>query len=147
VNKQTLIYGIGNPGREDDGLGFEFVINLPDGLQYEKCHCYQLNIEDAELFSKYKKIILVDAAKNIECDFEYKKVEAKPESFFSTHGITMEAVLAMTQDIYGKSPETYLLALKGHSYQIKLGISEQAKTSLANAIEWFRKNPSVLLPN
>lgn len=142
MNEKILVYGIGNPGREDDGLGFEFVTNLPDSHDYIKNHCYQLNIEDAETFSNFDKVILVDAGKNLTTPFTFTQLVPKPESSFSTHGITMEAVLAMTNNIYDKNPKTYLLALQGESFQIKLGLSDQGKISLSKGLDWFQKNYS-----
>ena len=62
-----LIYGIGNVGRQDDGLGWAFV----DWLQAEgRCSNaeiqkgYQLLLEDAELISNKQRVLFVDATKD-----------------------------------------------------------------------------------
>jgi Ni,Fe-hydrogenase maturation factor len=62
---RTIILGIGNNGRQDDGLGWLFLDSLKDlesklTLEYR----YQLQIEDAELISNYKTVIFVDASKS-----------------------------------------------------------------------------------
>jgi hydrogenase maturation protease len=77
---KVLIYGIGNPGRQDDGLGALFVENVQralesnpgsggavragEGRRYEFSFDanYQLNIEDAELISHFDVAVFVDAS-------------------------------------------------------------------------------------
>src|ERR1700736_2899505 len=63
-----LIYGIGNVGRQDDGLGWAFV----DWLQAEdRCSNaemlkgYQLLLEDAELISNKERVLFIDATKDV----------------------------------------------------------------------------------
>jgi len=64
---QILIYGFGNPGREDDGLGIELARRLEDwskksglpGITFDSN--YQLNIEDAEVISEKDLVIFADA--------------------------------------------------------------------------------------
>ena len=85
MKPERLIFAIGNPGREDDGLGFEFVNRLSCSNHHDLHHAYQLNIEDAELFSQYKEVFLVDAAKNCEGEFSLDLVVAESEVNFSTH--------------------------------------------------------------
>ncbi|PRC45939.1 Ni/Fe hydrogenase, partial [Mycobacterium sp. ITM-2017-0098] len=62
-----LIYGIGNVGRQDDGLGWAFV----DWLEAQGCcpsaqvqRSYQLLIEDADLISTKRRVLFVDATKD-----------------------------------------------------------------------------------
>src|SRR5436190_22585128 len=66
-NDSCLIYGIGNVGRQDDGLGWAFV----DWLQAqgrcpnaEMLRSYQLLLEDAELISTKQRVLFVDATKD-----------------------------------------------------------------------------------
>ncbi|RLD75788.1 MAG: Ni/Fe hydrogenase, partial [Bacteroidetes bacterium] len=60
---KTIVFGIGNIGRQDDGLGWLFLDHLKEkqfnhlDLEYR----YQLQIEDAELICNYDTVIFVDA--------------------------------------------------------------------------------------
>jgi len=145
MRAKLLIYGIGNPGREDDGLGYEFVARLGDSPLYEKRHAYQLNIEDAELFTKYEKILFVDAGKNLKTDFAVMEIVPKPESFFSTHGLNMQAVLAMTAEIYQKRPVAQLLCIRAESFALNLALTNRAQTSLNKSMHWFKENLSEIV--
>ena len=59
-----LIYGIGNVGRQDDGLGWAFVDWLQSqGLcsNADMQRNYQLLLEDAELISNKERVLFIDA--------------------------------------------------------------------------------------
>ncbi|MCD6565713.1 MAG: hypothetical protein J7K53_07185, partial [Bacteroidales bacterium] len=62
-----LIYGYGNPGREDDGLGNAFVGAIRSWIEKNKLtHIeidsnYQLNIEDADIMARNDIVLFVDA--------------------------------------------------------------------------------------
>ncbi|MEE8441655.1 MAG: hypothetical protein V3S41_08045 [Spirochaetia bacterium] len=69
---KILIYGIGNPGRQDDGLGALLVEEIqravgsttPTGADHEFSFDanYQLNIEDAEAISRHDIVVFADAS-------------------------------------------------------------------------------------
>lgn len=70
---KILIYGIGNPGRQDDGLGtllVEEIQRVADpgssepGIDHELSFDanYQLNIEDAEAISRHDIVVFADAS-------------------------------------------------------------------------------------
>ena len=65
---KILIYGYGNPGRQDDGLGNAFTNRIQEWVAIEGLHDfhfdsnYQLNIEDAEAISNMDLVIFADAS-------------------------------------------------------------------------------------
>jgi len=67
--KRVLIYGYGNPGRQDDGLGNEMVNMIQKWIETHHLTCmetdsnYQLNIEDAEKIAPWDIVVFVDATK------------------------------------------------------------------------------------
>ncbi|MEZ4743248.1 MAG: hydrogenase maturation protease [Bdellovibrionota bacterium] len=137
MKKNTLIYGIGNPGRGDDGLGFAFIERLPIDILYDTHCAYQLNIEDAELFAKYTNIMIIDAAKNLDTNFTFNTVEPKDESSFSTHSMSVATVAALCHNLFRKQPKVRLLAIKGIDFQLKIGLSHSANNALEDALFWF----------
>lgn len=137
--KPLLVYAIGNPGREDDGLGFEFVKKLGEGEGHEIAHTYQLNIEDAEYFSKFERVLLVDAAKNLEKDFSHYEIKPASGTSFTTHGLPPECVLAMTKKLYNKIPKTEILAIKGEGFELKEGLTVMGEKALEKAWEYFQR--------
>jgi hydrogenase maturation protease len=142
---QILIYGYGNPGREDDGLGYELVKQLEDwsvktgfdGLVFD-CN-YQLNIEDAEAISQKDIVIFADASTEDIDDFILTEVTGETEVSFTTHAASPGYIVKLCKDLFGKSPKVYLLHIKGYQWEFKEGLSEKANSNLQKAIIYMKK--------
>ncbi len=140
-----LIYGYGNPGRQDDGLGIELTRMIQEWIDHHGFNWmktdnnYQLNIEDAELISEWDVVVFVDASKEEECsEYLFSKVEpsdAKVE--FSMHAVSPAYVLNLSSDLFGKSPETYVLGIKGYEWDFKENVSERAKINLEKSFQFL----------
>lgn len=134
---QILIFGYGNPGRQDDGLGAAFVAKMEEWLAFnpnENIHLdtnYQLNIEDAEQISAYDTVLFVDASiESIEA-FSLTKVEpSEARVEFTMHAVSPAFVLDLCQKIFQHTPETYLLHIKGYEWEFKEVLTEGAKANL-----------------
>lgn len=134
--KETLIIGIGNSGRQDDGLGWEFLDKIekqiPENVDLE--YRYQLQVEDAELISHYKQVIFVDADINqYEKGFQFQLLKPASNNSISSHQLKPETVLALTQNLYQKFPQCYLLGISGKSFELEIGLTEFAKENLKKA--------------
>jgi len=101
---------------------------------------YQLQVEDALLFSEYDKVIVVDASKKGSEPFSWKKLQPAKKYSFTTHALTPEAVLDLCQSLYGKRPEAFLLAIRGYDFEIGEGLSPAAEKNLQAALKFFLKN-------
>ena len=81
----VLLYGYGNPGRQDDGLGNAFIDRIEEWIKEEGLENieldsnYQLNIEDAEAISNYDIAIFIDASVEEIDDFCVTKVSKESE--------------------------------------------------------------------
>lgn len=143
---KILIYGYGNPGRQDDGLGAAFIAKMEQWVTENKVENiqldtnYQLNIEDAELISAYEKVIFVDATIEDIAQFNFTKVkpsDAKVE--FSMHAVSPAFVLDLCRKIFNKSPEAWLLHLKGFEWDFKEELSADATKNLEEATVFLAK--------
>lgn len=139
-DNKTLVIGIGNCGRADDGLGWAFIDHikgkLPENFDCE--YRYQLQVEDAELISHYPVVYFVDADKNQwEAGFICAECFPKTTNSFSTHELDPETVLDLSRSIYNHLPASYLLGISGASFQLKMGLTNQAKENLSLALEFF----------
>lgn len=145
-NPQTrlLLYGFGNPGRFDDGLGIDFVNSFTqsnDAVSLTVESNYQLNGEDALLLSEHDYVVFVDASENNIEQFRLSEVTPANEIAFTTHAMAPDSVLALCTEVYGetKTPPTYLLEIKGYSWGIGEGLSEQADKNLKAALEFLQE--------
>ncbi|MDF1516410.1 MAG: hydrogenase maturation protease [Lutibacter sp.] len=139
----TLIIGIGNNTRQDDGLGWKFLSMLEedgfivDNLVYK----YQLMVEDAELISEFDSVIFIDACKSkLENGFTFERIYSAEEVLFSTHSVPPNQILNLCETIYAKNPKAYLIKIQGCNWDIGIGFSELAETNLRNAFSCFVEN-------
>lgn len=144
---KTLIIGIGNNTRQDDGLGWCFLDKLvEDGYNEENVlYKYQLMVEDAELISAYKTVIFVDANKSsLKNGFSFERIYPTEQVTFSTHSVPPNQILNLCETIYSKKPKAYLLKIQGFYWNIELGLSPQAIKNLVSAFSYLttysRKN-------
>ncbi len=139
----SLIYGIGNVGRQDDGLGWAFIDWLEEASICSKAELmrhYQLHLEDADLISYKQQVLFVDATKAPEVDsFQLEKVEAKMDFSFSSHAISIPSIMATCRQCFEKVPDVQLLTIKGYEWELQLGLTEKAKQNLQLATDFFRQ--------
>jgi hydrogenase maturation protease len=137
---RKLIIGIGNEGREDDGLGWQFLNELTargfTGAAME--FRYQLQIEDAELIAHFDEVLFVDADR-AHHDIGWHREPLAPErsESFTSHALAPAHVLYLAQMLYHKAPVCQLLGISGESFELRIGLSDFARRNLDNAIEAF----------
>jgi len=133
---KILVYGYGNPGREDDGLGAELVKRLEEwAVENRFSHIefdsnYQLNIEDADAISEKEIVIFADASTEDIESFELTEVSGEHDVSFTTHAASPGYIVKLCNDLFNKKPEVYLLHIKGYQWDFKEGLSEQAERNL-----------------
>lgn len=136
----VLLVGIGNSGRGDDGLGWEFVERINalglDSLDYE--YRYQLQIEDALLISEYDIVIFIDASnEKLSGGFQMSRCISGSHSFISTHAQAPGAILYLSNKLYGKFPKAYVLAISGKEWELETKLSKEAQKNLDSAVSFF----------
>ena len=138
-NKSIYVYGFGNPGRQDDGLGPMIIDKLDqeniEGIATDSN--YQLNIEDADNISGSDIVIFVDASIDADEPFSFKKIEPSAEITFTTHSMSPESVIALCGDIYGRVPDAYVLAIRGYEWEMFEGLSEKAMDNFTAAYNFL----------
>ena len=142
---QILIYGYGNPGRQDDGLGIELVSRLEKwaaekGLfEIEFENNYQLNIEDAAAISGKDLVIFADASREEIDDFCLSEVDGSAEISFTTHAASPGYILQLCKELFQTEPRVLLLHLKGYEWDLKEGLTDRAKENLDKACDYLKK--------
>jgi len=139
----TLLLGIGNQSRGDDGLGWALLDALaPEfgavcALEYR----YQLMVEDAELARRFSRILFVDASRApVPGGAALQPCIPLEALYFSTHQLAPGEVLYLCQTLYDCRPEAQILALQGYNWDLGAGLSEPARGHLEAGIrlakEW-----------
>jgi len=135
-----IVLGIGNNGRQDDGLGWMFLDFLEEqnsdiDIEYR----YQLQIEDADLISNYETVIFVDATKEeTEEGFYLEPCHPSEKYSFSTHALAPETVLYLSDKLYDHNPDASIFAIQGYDWELMIGLSEKGTINLDKAIKYFK---------
>lgn len=140
---RILVYGYGNPGRQDDGLGISFVNQLEEWAAENQIpdikfdYNYQLNVEDAEAISNHDLVIFADASEEEIDDFCLSLVDGTGKLSFTTHSASPAYILKLCQELFQKEPLVLLLHIKGYAWDFKEGISHQAAENLHAAFTYM----------
>ncbi len=133
-----LVYGIGNVGRQDDGVGpllVERLAALGDlaGVTYEAG--YQLAPEDALLMCAQASVLFVDAtvAPNATEPYSCSVVEPCSEFSFTSHALSPGALLGLCQRLYGRAPHAWVLAIPAYEFEVNAAPSARAAANLQAA--------------
>ncbi|TAN37690.1 MAG: hydrogenase maturation protease [Verrucomicrobia bacterium] len=144
-----LIYGYGNPGRQDDGLGVLLVEKIEQwargvgrtDLVFDSN--YQLNVEDALTISNHDIVIFADATQTGSDRFAFRPLQPQATISFSTHAMTPESVLALCDELYYKRPSAHLLTIRGYAWEPNAAVTAAAAANLVAAQEfitaWLQK--------
>lgn len=137
----ALIYGIGNVGRQDDGLGWAVVDWLEAESLYPQAEMqrhYQLHLEDADLISRKKRVLFIDATKDASVkSFTLERVEPKMDFSFTSHAISIPSIMATCQQCFQRLPEVYVLAIRGYEWELQMGLTQRAKRNLDDATAYL----------
>jgi len=148
--KKALIYGYGNPGRKDDGLGVLCADEIEKWAKAENHDwlsvdtAYQLNIEDAEVISNFDVVYFVDASLEEIEDVILSEISpnnAKIE--FSMHAVSPAYVVELCQQMFGKKPKAFLIHIKGYHWDFVEGITAEAQVNLDKAVRILKEKLTI----
>jgi len=139
IKPYVLVYGFGNPGRQDDGLGPGVVEKIDrQGFRAVRTDAnYQLQIEDAAEMIKYDVVIFVDATVKSGGPYVVKRVRPSSEVSFTSHIVSPESVLAICRDVFNKAPETWVIGIRGYEFEFAEGFSDRAQGNFEKALDFI----------
>mgnify|MGYP001813786768 FL=1 len=135
-----LLFGIGNCGRSDDGLGWAFLDRIQQQTEFpgQVEYRYQLQVEDAAMVSRADRVIFVDSYQGaLPGGFQWAPCNPSREFEFTSHVLAPSAVMYLCQDLYGRVPPAELLLIQGDCWDLDTRMSVTAQQRLENALESF----------
>jgi hydrogenase maturation protease len=134
--ESILVIGYGNELRCDDGIGPYFAREIDElGLPHVRVlTVQQLLPELAEELAAVQVAIFVDAC--LESDVEsvrVTRVDPTPASPNSPHTSSPTGLLMLAQTLYGQTPETWLISVRGAEFDLGEGLSPVAKVNASKA--------------
>jgi len=140
IQNRILVYGYGNPGRQDDGLGPAFIERLEaDEIPGIVTDCnYQLQVEDALAVSQCDTVIFVDAAASGDEPYTFTELEPSNETGFTTHSISPGILLALCRDIFRRTVRAHVLAIRGYQWEFMEKLTPDAENNLDLAYRFLK---------
>ncbi|MFA7270138.1 MAG: hydrogenase maturation protease [Sterolibacterium sp.] len=136
-----LIFAWGNPSRGDDALGPLFVEGI-EAMNHPAVECqtdFQLQVEHALDLHGRERVLFVDASLTAAAPFSFSPIFPDKDASFTTHAMTPQAILhTYTQLESCPPPPSWLLAIRGESFELGEPVCPAAKLNLAAAIIWAR---------
>lgn len=134
----TLLIGIGNKGRGDDGLGWTFVDQFAGECKFDVVYRYQLQVEDAELISHYTQVWFIDASYRDYVDgFNPEIVNEIGMVSYSSHKLEPSAVVSLCHQIFHCFPQSFVIAITGTCFDLGTGITDTGRKNLNAALRYF----------
>ena len=138
----VIVIGFGNPGREDDGAGIAVAQRLEKGPpeNVTVTYDYQLNVEDALEISGKDAVIFIDASVADMDSCRLSEIGPEESTDFTTHSISPGGVLGLCSSLYGSRPRAWLLDIKGHTWEMREGLSRETQRNCDKAFDLLRSH-------
>jgi hydrogenase maturation protease len=148
------VYGYGNPGRQDDGLGTIIAESVDEwcrknSFQNIRTDCnYQLNLEDAANISEFDMVIFVDAttSEEVQC-FHYCRLAPSDRSDFTMHAVAPAYVLFLCRNMFDKVPEAFMLSVRGYEWEFMKEMTPAAHENYLKALLFLKDTLQGLTAN
>ena len=131
--KRTLVIGIGNTIRGDDGVGIRVVEQLAERYTGFDVLCvHQLSPEHAETVARYERVVIVDASVATSVVRVTPLHAAAGTRLPRTHDVSPAGILALAAALYQTTPsETVLVEVPASACDF----SEQLSSPTAALVE------------
>lgn len=106
----TLVIGLGNPLRRDDGVGYRAALELEQQGLPALAVC-QLLPELADRLAQTSQVLFLDADLSLRPGTIYLRRLAQPEAGVLSHGLSPAGLLQLSLALYGHAPAAYLLSM------------------------------------
>ncbi|MHB1296109.1 MAG: hydrogenase maturation protease [Anaerolineae bacterium] len=141
----TLVIGYGNVYRRDDGVGFAVVNALHERLYgrtldperdplerigegpIDLLVLHQLVPDLAETLAEYDLVVFVDAhVESLPEPLMEQEIVSRYKPGLVTHQLHPSSLLALTHDLYHRTPRGIILSVRGTDFDFGTGLSDEA---------------------
>ena len=133
MTPNTLILAIGNESRGDDALAPSLVrqMQVQINTKAEIIEDYQLQVEHVTDLVGRSTVLFVDADISCEAPFDFSQITAQYDNSYTSHAMSPMALLHAYRQVYASdAPESYLLRIRGYSFELGDGLSDEAAANL-----------------
>lgn len=134
---RVLLFGYGNPGRGDDGLGPALVEHFSQtGQPGLTCLSdMQLQVEHVTDLADMQLVLFADADMSCSETIVLEEIFPAQDASYTSHAMTPQALLHACHKLYGKpAPPSFLLHMRGYQFELGDTMTAQALRNLQEAI-------------
>jgi hydrogenase maturation protease len=135
-NNMILIVGYGNQIRGDDGIGQAVITELEqlNLMNVRSLSLHQLTPEVAAEMAEVDTVIFVDASLEGKT-VNITSLEPLPSDLFNWgHSLNPRSLLSLTQFLYQKQPQSWLIAIPGENFELSESLSQKAQQGIQEAL-------------
>jgi hydrogenase maturation protease len=141
---KTLVIGYGNTLRGDDGAGFRVAeaVESWQAPETKALPCHQLTPELAADIAEADRVFFVDATppQNPHSPILIERIfQQEHPSLFPGHHSSPASLLALTQQLYDKSPIAYAMLLPSWEMGYSEDLSRIAQIGLRQGLQLLKK--------
>ena len=156
--KKILLLGYGNPDRGDDGVAWHVMKTLfsergnnsidlfdlevnPLTKNIDAWFNFQLLPEIADLIVRYDQAVFIDAhTGEIKNDVNFVKLKPAYQNAPFTHHMSPASLLAVAESIHGVYPESWLLSVRGYSFEFEQQLTVKTLALSVKAVDLINQN-------
>jgi len=132
-----LVIGYGNTLRSDDGVGVRVAeaveqLNLP-GVRTHVCQ--QLSPEHAEMVSRARAVVFVDAAVDAPREVQLRELVPGDTTQLMAHAADPRTMLALAREVFGHAPCAWWLTIPADQMGFGEDLSPVAQRGLQEAVK------------
>jgi hydrogenase maturation protease len=141
----TLVIGIGNPYRRDDGAGIAVVRRLrllvPQDVEVVECPGDLTMLLD--IWQGYSRVIVIDAMRSGRAAGEVMRFDASTQTlpantrFSSTHAMGLNEILVLAQTLNQRPPQLVLYGIEGADFGEGEGLSEEVAKAVEDVVRYI----------
>jgi hydrogenase maturation protease len=140
---KVLVIGYGNTLRGDDGIGYQVAETVAEWQlpQVRSIAVHQLLPELAADIAEVDIVIFVDAIVTqnpVKTNIAITPIVAGGDENFSTHIITPQLLLGLSQKLYAATPDAYLLTIPAIDFSLGANLSSIASNGKDLALEYLK---------
>jgi hydrogenase maturation protease len=133
---RLVVFGWGNESRGDDGIGPLMLRGLEDAGwdETELIEDFQLQLEHALDLKGAELALFLDAGRNTPAPFLFREIFSRGGMTHTSHALAPESVLDVYRQIEKTAPPpSFLLCVRGESFGLGEGLSQQGAARLEQA--------------
>lgn len=137
MTEETLVIALGNPLRQDDGVGLAVAQALRGRGRLDVRVVHQLLPELAESLSRAPLVVFVDARRGgPPGGVKRERVVGDRRDWSGSHVLDPARLIGLCRSLYGRAPEAWAVSISGQQFGFGDDLSEPVRRAVPAAVRF-----------